>query len=45
MWPKLISESPKVASAAATAMSQEATTVKAPPKHQPLIAAMVGRGK
>src|SRR5665647_1896456 len=43
--PQLISESPKVASLAAMARSQEPSEVKAPPKHQPLTIAMVGLGK
>jgi hypothetical protein len=38
----LISESPKVASSAATARSQAVSGVKAPPKHQPLTIAIVG---
>src|SRR3979411_1590454 len=45
MMPPLISESPKVASSAATARSQATSGVKAPPKHQPLTMALVGLGE
>src|SRR6185295_919370 len=43
--PQLISDTPKVASSAAMARSQEAMGVKAPPKHQPFTMAMVGLAK
>ena len=45
MIPQLISDSPKVASSAAMAISQETSGVNAPPKHQPFTMAMVGLGR
>jgi hypothetical protein len=38
----LISDSPNVASSAATARSQPTSGMNAPPKHQPLTIAIVG---
>ena len=42
--PQLISDSPKVASSAAIAMSQATIGVNPPPKHQPFTMAIVGLG-